>query len=59
MLETPELLSCYLRGCKYDFIAFIMDIFSMKINIVVTDGFNDLTYSRENVNTRGHNTFIA
>ena len=37
---------------SYDFIAFKMDIFSMKIYIVVTDVVNDVTYSRKSVNTR-------
>ena len=36
---------------KYDFIAFKVDIFPMKINIVVTDVVNDVTYSHKSVNT--------
>ena len=36
---------------KKDFIAFKVDIFSMKIYIVVPDVFNDVMYSRKSVNT--------
>ena len=36
---------------KYYFIAFKKDIFPMKINIVVTDVVNDVTYSHKSVNT--------
>ena len=36
---------------KYNFIGFKMVIFPMKINIVVTDIVNDVTYSRKSVNT--------
>ena len=44
---------------KYYFIAFKKDIFPMKINIVVTDIVNDVTYSHKSVNTCAHNTFIT
>ena len=37
---------------KYDFMSFKVGIFPMKINIVVTDVVNDVTYSRKSVNTR-------
>ena len=42
----------FVLSYKYDFIAFKVDIFPMKINIVVTDVVNDVTYSRKSVNTR-------
>ena len=42
---------------KLDFIAFKVDIFSVKIYIVVTDVVNDVTFSRKSVNS-GHNTLL-
>ena len=44
--------SFYHMTFKKDFIAIEVDIFSMKIYIVVTDVVNDVTYSRKSVNTR-------
>ena len=43
--------SFYHMTFKKDFIAFEVDIFSMKIYVVVTDVVNDVTYSRKCVNT--------
>ena len=37
---------------KIGFITFKVDIFSLKINIVVTDVINDVAYSCKSVNTR-------
>ena len=44
--------SFYHMTLKKDFIAFKVDIFSMKIYMVPMDVVNDFTYSRKSVNTR-------
>ena len=42
-------------------LSYEVDIFSMKIYIVVTDIVNDITYSRKSVNTgvHGHTIFMT
>ena len=57
-MKDHECKNCFIiMTLKIGFYCLLLkvDIFSMKIYIVVTDVVNDVTYSGKSVNTRAHN----